>query len=241
MEGNQVAGEKILLVEDEIDIQQLINLHLKREGYEVDIAADGDRAMELLDGKEFDLLILDWMLPGLSGLDIAHRVRQGSVKGSIKRTVPILMVTAKAESHDIVEGLEGGADDYLTKPFEVDVLKARVAALLRRAMMSESAPVDENMIAMGSIKIDMAGHEVFQNGEKLHLTVSEFRLLAELASNQGRVLTRDHLIRIIQGGEIAVTHRTIDTHVFGLRKKLGEEAGLIETIRGVGYRVPIVS
>jgi len=160
---------------------------------------------------------------------------------------PVLMVTAKSEAGDIVQGLEAGADDYITKPFEPNVFTARVKALLRRSVSlgraSSERPTEadkdskSDLMNMGKLVMNLATYEVSCGGEPLHLTPSEFKILATMGANQGRVLTRDQLIEVVQGEGISVTGRTIDTHVFGLRKKLGECSELIETIRGIGYRV----
>ncbi len=220
---------RILLVEDEEDIRSLIAMHLRRVGYSVDEVSDGEQALSRFQAGRFDLLILDWMLPGLSGLDIARRVRSGDHQPS----VPVLMVTARVEPADIVMGLEAGADDYVTKPFELPVLIARVRALLRRSEISES----EESRDVGDLKIIPDRYEVFCRAEPLSLTRYEFKLLLNLVKNQGRVLTREQLIQSVQGEGVSVVDRAIDTHVFGLRKKLGACAGLIETVRGVGYRI----
>lgn len=220
---------KILVVEDESDVRELICLHLKREGFAVDEAADGEQGIRMADSNTYDLLILDWMLPGMSGLELAKGIRQ-------KSPVPILMVTARAEGADIVLGLESGADDYVIKPFEIPVFLARVRALLRRKSRSQAAQESETLAA-GDLKVDLAAHEAWCSGQQLSLTPSEFNLLVALIQNRGRVLTRDKLIDLVRGTDVSIVARAIDTHVFGLRKKLGPCADLIETIRGVGYRV----
>ena len=222
-----VHKTRILVVEDEKDVKELILLHLKREGHETDAAENGEEALKLLQERPYDLVVLDWMLPGLSGLEICKK---------INRKLPILMVTARADTSDIVVGLEMGADDYLTKPFEISVFLARVRALLRRASISPESDSQEK-IQIGDLKIDLHAHRVNCGSEEVQLTPSEFKLLCALMKNQGRVLSRDQLIELVQGQGVAVVDRAIDTHVFGLRKKLGNYADIIETIRGVGYRV----
>jgi len=214
----------ILVVEDEKDVAFLISTRLKREGHEVSVATNGQEGLEAIKKQKFDLLILDWMLPGLTGLDVLKK---------LNRALPVLMVTAKSENSDIVLGLEMGADDYLTKPFEVSVLTARVNALLRRAAESKRT---SNKLQIEELTLDKDRHEVFCKGQMVELTRSEFRLLEALMQNTGRVLSRDRLMDLVQG-DANVTDRTIDTHVFGLRKKLGTCQEIIETIRGVGYRV----
>ncbi|HEX4922886.1 MAG TPA: response regulator transcription factor [Bdellovibrionales bacterium] len=219
------SNEKVLVVEDESEIRELIVSQLAREGYEIDEASSGEAALSKLKNNSYDLLVLDWMLPGVSGLEIARKSR-GQYRG-------ILMVTARSEPADIVAGLESGADDYVTKPFDLNVLKARVRALLRRPRPSQSA----EPITIGELRIDPASYEVRCQGQAVSLTVSEFKLLLALARSRGSVLTREKLIQEVQGEGVSVIDRTVDTHVFGLRKKLGACSETIETIRGVGYRM----
>ncbi|MGZ3668237.1 MAG: response regulator transcription factor [Bdellovibrionota bacterium] len=220
---------KILVVEDETDIRDLIVLHLTREGHKVEACGNGLEAMQRATTEHFDLLVLDWMLPEKSGLEILKELR--NTTGHEK--VAVLMVTAKGANSDLVMGLENGADDYLVKPFELSVLMARARALLRRLDRKEPTA----RLMMGPLEIDEAAHEARLEGKAISLTPYEFKLLVTLAQNQGRVLTRDQLIREVQGGGVSVVERAIDTHVFGLRKKLGAAADLIETVRGVGYRI----
>lgn len=218
---------RVLVVEDEADIRDLIVLHLTREGHRVDACGNGMEAAQLAASGQYELVVLDWMLPEKSGLEILKELR----KTAGHEKVAVLMVTAKGANSDLVMGLENGADDYLVKPFELSVLMARARALLRRLDRKEAA------LTMGPLEIDEAAHEARLSGKPISLTPYEFKLLVTLAQNQGRVLTRDQLIREVQGGGVSVVERAIDTHVFGLRKKLGEAADLIETVRGVGYRI----
>ncbi len=218
---------RVLVVEDETDIRDLIVLHLNREGHQVDSCGNGAEALRRLATGNYELLILDWMLPEKSGLEILKEMR----KTWGHEEMAVLMVTAKGANSDLVMGLENGADDYLVKPFELSVLMARARALLRRIDRKEAE------LTLGSLEIDEAAHEARLHGKAISLTPYEFKLLVTLAQNQGRVLTRDQLIRDVQGGGVSVVERAIDTHVFGLRKKLGECADLIETVRGVGYRI----
>lgn len=220
----------ILVVEDEREIRELMALHLLRQGYRVTESASAEEAVRMANQQKFQLFVLDWMLPGMSGVEIIQTLKR------ISPHVGVLMVTAKAEPSDIVEGLEHGADDYLTKPFDPAVLLARVKALLRRSQLDEVPPAAE-IFEMDGLKIDFRSHQVNLGKEELHLTPSEFRLLGAMVQNLGRVLTRDQLIEKILGEGINVTGRTIDTHVFGLRKKLQTWGDNIETIRGVGYRM----
>lgn len=217
---------RILVVENEKDVSDLMCLHLGREGHETIGVAHGEEALHLLENSSFDLAILDWMLPGVSGLEICKK---------LNCKLPVLMVTARADTVDIVLGLEMGADDYITKPFEIPVFIARVRALLRRRPSNQLLP--ERKFQVGQLNLDVDAHSVTCRGEELKLTLSEFRLLTALIEYRGRVIPRKTLVEMVQGQGIAVVDRTVDTHVFGLRKKLGPCAEVIETIRGVGYRV----
>lgn len=218
---------RILLVEDESDIRNLMRIHLTRDGHEVVAVESGEAGLEALKGGRFDLGVFDWMLPGLSGLDLCQ-----SVAGKL----PVLMVTARAEVGDIVTGLSSGADDYVTKPFEIPVFLARVAALLRRTAQRVATPAPRRF-RYKELLLDADGHEVTVGGQPARLTPTEFRLLRALMENAGRVMSREHLIDLAQGEDVAVVDRAVDTHVFAIRKKIGEAASFIETIRGVGYRV----
>jgi two-component system phosphate regulon response regulator PhoB len=229
------SRRRVLVVEDEAEIRQLIVLHLRRQGFEIDEAADGLQARTLLETRAYDLAVLDWMLPAISGLELTRWTRQQPGLASL----PILFVTAKGEPEHIAAALDGGADDYLTKPFDTVVLMARVNALLRRKDWMGSAPSASGTrrLSLGELVLDPDSFEATIGSEKLELTRSEFRLLECLLQNQGKVCTRESLIGRIQGEGVNVVGRTVDTHVFGLRKKLGSYADAIETIRGVGYRV----
>lgn len=220
----------ILVVEDETEIRELIALHLLRQGFKVTECDNVSDAIEQLEKKKFDVILLDWMLPGLSGMDLLGFLKDKEID------TRVLMVTAKTDPADIVQGLESGADDYLTKPFDPTILMARVRAVMRRVPKKDSTDTQEEL-TIGPLYINFRTYDVMLNNEKLHLTPSEFKLLGIMIQNQGRVLTRDNLIENIQGEGVNVIGRTIDTHVFGLRKKLGSWGDRIETIRGVGYRV----
>jgi two-component system phosphate regulon response regulator PhoB len=232
--------KNILVVEDEAEIRRLIVLHLQREGFSVDQCGDGDQARELLTKKQYDLAVFDWMLPMMSGLELTRWLR----KRQTPLRTPILFVTAKTESENIAAGLDAGADDYLTKPFDTMVLMARVNALLRRQdwLLEREAPAAaEGLLTLGPLSMNTHTYEVTLAGQLLELTRSEFRLLETLMMGQGKVLSRESLIGEIQGEGVNVVGRTVDTHVFGLRKKMGEHGDIIETIRGVGYRVRYLS
>jgi two-component system, OmpR family, phosphate regulon response regulator PhoB len=227
------TSAQVLVVEDEAEIRELISLLLLRQGHRVQQCASALEALESLKKNKYDLMVLDWMLPQMSGIELLKTLDQEAAS-----KIPVLMVTAKAEPENIVQGLEAGADDYITKPFEPAIFSARVKALLRRSSAQKSAEDSEQKeINIGPLSLNTETYEVKLSGEVVHLTPSEFKILSTMASSQGKVLTRDHLISVVQGDGISVTGRTIDTHVFGLRKKMGEASDWIETIRGVGYRV----
>jgi two-component system phosphate regulon response regulator PhoB len=233
--SSEKTSSQILVVEDEAEIRELISLLLLRQGHSVQQCASVPEALAALQKNSCDLIVLDWMLPEVSGIDMLKQLTRTSTQTGQK--IPVLMVTAKAEPENIVEGLEAGADDYITKPFEPSIFTARVKALLRRGQTKVQPATTKEVVTVGALTINMATYEVNCSGENIHLTPSEFKILSTMASNQGRVLTRDQLIEVVQGEGISVTGRTVDTHVFGLRKKLGDCADWIETIRGVGYRV----
>jgi DNA-binding response OmpR family regulator len=227
-----MSDHQVLVVEDEKDVRDLMLLHLHREGIKTMEAEDGEAAFKLIQNNNYDMFILDWMLPGVSGLELCKRLRQQT---DDKATKPVLMVTARADTADVVLGLEMGADDYITKPFEIAVFLARVRALLRRAKSLKEPNTKFQQV--GDLKINVEAHEVHCQSSKVDLTPSEFKLLHALVENRGRVLSRENLIKLVQGQGVAVIDRTVDTHIFGLRKKLGECADVVETIRGIGYRV----
>lgn len=217
---------QVLVVEDEIDVRDLLILHLKREGFDVIACEDSEKALDACSKKTFDLMVLDWMLPSMSGLDLCKTLR---TKLQIK--TPILMLTARADTMDKVVGLEIGADDYLTKPFEVREFIARVRALLRR----NQAVVQDVTEAFG-IKVNLSSKKVTIDDVEISLTPFEFKLLSILMQKAGTTLDRAELVGAIQGSDVTVVERTIDTLILGLRKKLSNKADLIETVRGFGYR-----
>jgi DNA-binding response OmpR family regulator len=218
---------KVLVLEDEEDVRELLVLHLKREGYEVSAFDSGDIALEAIQATPFDLLIIDWMLPKMSGLDVCKKVRN-----ELRSKIPVMILTARADTMDKVLGLEIGADDYLTKPFEVREFVARVRALLRR-----SSPGSSDHFSAGPFELNEAAKQILLDQKQLSLTPNEFKLLSTLIRKPGTTFERGDLIRLIQGPGVAVVDRTIDTTVLGLRKKLGAHADLIETVRGFGYRL----
>lgn len=225
-------GERILVVEDDEDIQQLVTYNLIRKNYRVSCAVTGKQALDMINEKKFDLILLDLMLPGFDGLEVCKAVRNDPAT----KDIPIIMVTAKGEEADIVKGLEVGADDYITKPFSPKVLLARVKTILRRRSEKEKTPKTQEKIQIYEIVIDSEKYEVSVNGQPIILTVSEFNILRFLASHPGRVYTRQQVIDEIRGYDHIITTRAVDVHVFGLRKKLGKAGKYIETVRGIGYK-----
>jgi two-component system phosphate regulon response regulator PhoB len=230
-----VARKRIIIVEDEKDMAELVALRLRREGYEVELAADGASGLEKIRAAPPDLVLLDLMLPRMSGQEVARRLRDDPRTANI----PILMLTARSEESDIVFGLKSSADDYVTKPFSMSILAARVAALLRRSGEPTSAASTKPFIKVGVIDIDQDRHEVKAAGVLAALTLTEFRLLVALAAARGRVLSRNQLIDQTMGIDAIVTDRTIDVHLTALRRKLGEARSYIKTVRGLGYRLSV--
>ena len=229
--------QHILIVEDDADIQQLVSYNLIRSGFNVTCADSGEDAMELLHNDRFDCVLLDLMLPGLSGLDVCRQIRKEQGEGDGQP--PILMLTAKGEEEDIVAGLESGADDYITKPFSPKVLIARIKAVLRRAEDSKNNGEDsgQETIAIHNLTIDMGRHEVRLGEELLQLTMTEFGILTFLAKKPGWVFTRQQIIDSVRGYDFLITPRAVDVQIFGLRKKMKEAGNMIETVRGIGYRL----
>jgi DNA-binding response OmpR family regulator len=220
---------KILVVEDEPAILDAVSYTLRGEGFDVDGAEDGEAALEAVRGRAYDLMILDLMLPKLSGTEVCRRVRSESA-------LPIIMLTAKSATSDRVLGLEIGADDYVAKPFSMDELVGRVRAVLRRRELDRHGP-DGGVRAAG-IEIDAYRHRVLINGEQRHLTPSEFKLLSLLASEPGRVFSRREIMQHLWDSRYVGDQRACDIHISNLRRKLGPER--IETVRGVGYRLRTV-
>jgi two-component system, OmpR family, alkaline phosphatase synthesis response regulator PhoP len=225
-----MAKERILVVDDEEDILELIRFHLTREGYQLTLAATGEEALKKAKHETFDLIVLDLMLPGLDGLEVAKALKADArTKG-----VPIVMLTAKGEDADVVSGLEIGADDYITKPFSPRVLTARVKAVLRRR--SRAALDDTKVITIHEFEIHPGRRTVLAGGKALELTFTEFQLLCVLTRRPGWVFTRSQIVDSVRGSDYPVTDRSVDVQVVGLRKKLGAYGSYIETVRGVGYR-----
>jgi two-component system phosphate regulon response regulator PhoB len=223
--------KKILVVDDEPDVTELVAYHLKAKGFHVETLNDATASISTARAFHPDLLILDIMMPHLSGIQICRILRTDN---KLAR-VPIIFLTAKAESQDRIEGLESGADDYLTKPFSPKELVLRVESILRR--VAAPPPPAATKIHIGDIALDSDTHRVTVSHQPVELTATEFKLLRLLMERQGRVQTREHLLLNVWNYSTEIETRTVDTHVRRLREKLGAEAGWIETIRGVGYRV----
>ncbi|MFW6337332.1 MAG: response regulator [Alkalispirochaetaceae bacterium] len=231
-----MAHEHVLVVDDETDILELIRYNLQKEGYRVTTVKTGEEGLKLTRELEPDVLVLDLMLPGLDGLTVCNRLK----REESTRSIPVIMLTAKAEDADIVTGLELGADDYVTKPFSPKVLTARIRAVLRRTGESE-ALLKENLITVHGITIDSSRHEVSYKGEEIPLSPTEFAILEHLARNPGWVFSRARIIDAVKGKDYPVTERSVDVQILGLRKKLGEMGDAIETVRGVGYRMKSIT
>jgi two-component system, OmpR family, response regulator ResD len=217
----------ILIVEDEAKIRSVLRAYLVQEGYTVVEADRGDTAIELFNAEQIDLVLLDLMLPGLSGEQVAAKIRQ---TGSI----PIIMITAREEEWERLKGFELGADDYIVKPFSPREVMARVKAVLKR---SNPSAAGREKVEAGSISIDQEGRQVYVEGRPVKITATEFDLLVAMASHPGRVFRRSQLASLVLGYDHVSYERTIDSHIKNLRKKLGSAGSMIETVFGVGYKV----
>jgi len=227
-----VSTPTVLIVEDEVDIANLIEFHLTRNGFKSFIAPTGEEALTQVERHPPDLLILDIMLPGVDGLEVCRRIKRDPSKAHI----PIIMVSARGEESDVVVGLELGADDYVTKPFSPRVLLARVSAVLRRHEVQADQP-EKISVAEGRITIDPARHAVHVDGTEIQLTLTEYRILSYLSTRPGFVRTREQIISAVRGEGTVLSSRAVDVHIAGLRNKLGDLAAVIETVRGIGYRM----
>ena len=223
----------ILVVEDEAALATLLQYNLDKEGYRIDLCADGEEALIRIDEKLPDLVILDWMLPTVSGIEVCRRLRQRPTT----RNLPIVMLTARAEETDRVRGLDTGADDYIVKPFLMSELSARVRAVLRRIRPG----LADDRITVGDIVIDRVAHRVKRQGKEVHLGPTEFRLLDYLMQHPGRVFSREQLLDAVWGSDVYVEARTVDVHIGRLRKALGatEDNDPIRTVRSAGYSLDL--
>jgi two-component system OmpR family response regulator len=230
----EVTNDRILIVEDDRNLLDTLKYNLRKEGYEVVIAVDGAEALDVARREKPDLIILDIMLPKMSGFEVCRILRKNM-------TVPILMLTAKAEETDKIVGLEIGADDYMTKPFSLRELLARVRAMLRRAKMAEVQPgAKESVLKIGDIEVDIARHQASKGGTALELTPKEFDLLVFLARNKSLVFSRDQLLEKVWGYDFAGDTRTVDVHIRWLRQKIEADPNNpkhLVTVRGTGYKL----
>jgi len=219
----------VLVVEDEDALSTLLSYNLEKEGYKVSVAADGEEGLMLVDERQPDLIVLDWMLPKVSGIEVCRRLRTRPET----RNVPIIMLTARGEETDRIRGLDTGADDYITKPFSMTELTARIRAVLRRIRPG----LAEDRIRQGDIVIDRVAHRVKREGREIHLGPTEFRLLDYLMQHPGRVFSREQLLDAVWGSDVYVEARTVDVHIGRLRKALNrdDEADPIRTVRSAGY------
>jgi len=224
----------ILIVEDEEDIQQLVGFNLIKAGFQVEYADSGEQGLEKIARQHPDLILLDLMLPGMDGMEVSRVLRSDNKTAEI----PIIMLTAKGEESDIIDGLEVGADDYITKPFSPKILVSRVKAVLRRKVKSVIPEPQErgSVIKTESIVINPGRYEVTVDDQPVNLTPTEFGILQLLAKRPGWVFSRQQIIDEVRGYDYMITPRAIDVQVFSLRKKMGEAGRKIETVRGIGYR-----
>jgi two-component system phosphate regulon response regulator PhoB len=222
--------ERILIVDDEEDILELVRYNLNREGYQTVCAVTGEQALQIVQTDKVDLVLLDLMLPGINGLEVAKSIKRNPQKMSI----PIIMLTARGEETDIVTGLELGADDYITKPFSPKILMARIKAVFRK---NSNQTVDtETVLHHHGISIHPGRRIIKINGKSVDLTYTEFQIIYYLAARPGWVFTRTQIVDAVRGDNYSVTDRSVDVQMVGLRKKLGSYGKYLETVRGVGYR-----
>ena len=231
--GRPTNGAKrpgVLVVEDEVSLSTLLKYNLEREGYRVIEARDGEEAMMLAAEERPDLVLLDWMLPHISGIEVCRRLRSKPET----RNLPVIMLTARGEESDRIRGLDLGADDYITKPFSMTELLARIRAVMRRIRPA----LADDVIVIGDIIVDRAAHRVKRGGRDIHLGPTEFRLLDHLIQHPGRVFSREQLLDAVWGSDVYVEARTVDVHIGRLRKALGIDEALpdpIRTVRSAGY------
>lgn len=228
-----MASTQILVVEDEEALTTLLDYNLGKENFDVSVAHDGEEALLKIDEKQPDLVILDWMLPKVSGIEVCRRLRARPET----RNLPIIMLTARAEEADRIRGLEMGADDYLTKPFSTNELIARVRAVLRRIRPG----LAEDMVRYGDIDLDRKSHRVVRSGKEIHLGPTEFRLLDHLIQHPGRVFSREQLLNAVWGSDVFVEVRTVDVHIGRLRKAMNKhgQGDPICTVRSAGYSLEL--
>lgn len=227
----KIARKRVLVIDDEADIRELLRYNLEQEGYAVEAVADGEQALDSLKKGKVDLVLLDLMLPGLPGLELCKQLkRQVELEA-----IPIIMISAKSSETDIIVGLELGADDYITKPFSPKEVVARIKAIFRRTDEKRTQEPQKEL-RFEELLVDIPRHEVRLDGKEVRLTTTEFKILQCLMSRLGHVFSRDELIDFALGKDISVVDRTIDVHITNLRKKIGRYGTSIESIRAVGYR-----
>lgn len=231
-----MESKKILVVDDETDIAELVSYNLKKEGFQTDLAHDGEEALRKVKNNKYDLLILDLMLPGIQGLELCRLIRNNPKSSGI----PIIMLTAKSEELDKILGLEMGADDYITKPFSIRELTARARAILRRAAPQEKTeqPVSDKILKIGGLEIDREKYTVSLDNKPVRLSATEFRLLLYLAERKGRVFSREQLLDAVWRDEAYVEPRTVDVHIRRLRSHIEDDSAApryVKTMRGIGY------
>jgi two-component system, OmpR family, alkaline phosphatase synthesis response regulator PhoP len=226
--------KKILVVDDEADIRELIRFNLRKEGFDVFSCADGENALEAAIEHQPSLILLDVMLPGIDGIEVCSLLKGNA---SLK-SIPIVMLSAKTEESDQLVGLKAGADDYLLKPFSPKVLVAKITAILRRAdFVSSNSNEEEEIVRYRDLVMNPNDFSVMFQDAPLKLTVVEYKILYFLARRPGRVYSRARILEKVRGDDVIITERTVDVHVLSLRRKLGDAADMIETVRGIGYRV----
>ena len=223
--------KNILVVEDDSDIRELISFNLELSGYAVSAVDRGEDALKAALETTPDLVLLDIMLPAMNGFEVCDQLKENPQL----KDIPVIMLTARTDDEDIIRGLETGADDYITKPFRPKILLARIKTALRRK--SDKSESDEKIIHVNGINIDLDRHEVRLGEEKINLSVTEFSILMYLAENPGFVYSRNKIIDRVKGNGYAVSERSVDVQILGIRKKLGEAGKYIETVRGIGYRL----
>ena len=228
-----MAQPSILVAEDEDALATLLQYNLEKEGYRVSVAGDGEEALARVEEAQPDLVILDWMLPKVSGIEVCRRIRARSES----RNLPVIMLTARSEESDRIRGLDTGADDYVSKPFSMTELTARVRAVLRRIRPG----LAEDRVQHGDLSVDRVAHRVRRAGKEIHLGPTEFRLLDYLIQHPGRVFSREQLLDAVWGSEVYVEARTVDVHIGRLRKALGGDAAPnpIRTVRSAGYSLDL--
>ena len=229
-----MAKAKVLIVEDDPDIRELLAASLAQEGWILDLAPDGEEGLARLEKERPDCVVLDIMLPGIDGLEVLRRIKAEPSR----RRLPVLMTTARGEDSDVVAGLELGADDYVVKPYSPKVLAARIRAALRRgAELAEQAAAGATRVKRGGLTVDSARHQAEFGGKRIELSATEFAILDFLMRSPGWVFSRSQIIDAVRGRDYPVTDRSVDVQILSLRKKLGPGGELIETVRGVGYRL----